>query len=164
MQGYSAGGVFSYYFSDFKPERVIAFVNIRGGSVGLTSNANNNIPGLMLLGEDDVVSRNQNMAAVVFSKRNVGGAFCYAIEPDVDHFGDLKTSWKLTRDFFSASLNKRLISGTNELNIITENTGWLGNNTTKEIFSFNEFPNPTIEGSWLIDEEFALKWKAYQTK
>jgi len=164
MKGYSAGGVFSYYFSDFKPERVIAFVNIKGGAVGLTANGNNNVPGLMLLGENDAVSRNQNMAAVVLSKRNEGGAFSYAIEPDVDHFGNLGPSWKLTRDFFSAALSKRLTDGTNELNIIPENSGWLGNNATKEIYVFNEFPNPTKEGSWLINEAFALKWKAFQAK
>lgn len=164
MKGYSAGGVFSYYFSDFKPERVIAFVNIRGGAVGLTASGNSNIPGLMLLGENDAISRNQNMSGVVLSKRNEGGVFSYAIEPDVDHFGNLAPSWELARDFFSAALSKRLTDGTNELNIIPENSGWLGNNATKEIFPFNEFPNPTKEGSWLIDEAFAQKWKAYQTK
>ena len=163
LQGYSAGGVFSYYFSDFKPERVIAFANIRGGAVGLTSDANNNIPGLMLLGENDAASRNQNMGAVVLSKRDKGGAFCYAIEPNVDHFGDLDSSWELIRAFFTVALNKRLTTGSNTLHVISENTGWLGNNATKEIFAFDSYPNPTKEASWLIDKSFALKWKAYQS-
>ncbi|PIA81124.1 hypothetical protein BFR04_15620 [Gaetbulibacter sp. 4G1] len=162
MKGYSAGGVFSYYFSNFKPERIIAFVNIRGGAVGLTSDTNNNTPGLMLLGENDAVSRNQNMGGVVLSKRDKGGAFSYAIEPDVDHFGNLGPSWELTRAFFSVALDKRLTPGSNTLNIIPENTGWLGNNATKEIFTFDNYPNITKHASWLIDESFALKWKAYQ--
>ena len=162
MQGYSAGGVFSYYFSNFKPDRVIAFVNIRGGAVGLTADTNNNIPGLMLLGENDALSRNQNMGAVVLSKRDKGGAFSYAIEPEVDHFGNLGPSWELTRAFFSVALDKRLTSGSNTLNSIPENTGWLGNNATTEIFAFDDYPDPTKQASWLIDESFALKWKAYQ--
>lgn len=163
IQGYSAGGVFSYYFSDFKPERTIAFANIRGGAVGLTSDANNNVPGLMLLGENDAVSRNQNMGAVVLSKRDKGGLFGYAIEPDVDHFGDLGPSWELIRAFFIAVLNKRLATNANTLKDIPENTGWLGNNATREIFTFDDYPNPTKEASWLIDESFALKWKTYQS-
>ena len=162
LKGYSAGGVFSYNFSLFKPERVIAFVNIRGGGIELTSNANNNIPGLMLLGENDMASRNQRMRDVVLSKRSEGGIFGYAIEPEMDHFGNLFTSWRLTRAFFSTALNKRLTPETNVLNTISENSGWLGDNGTHEIFTFDDYPNSIENASWLIDEAFAEKWKAYQ--
>lgn len=162
LKGYSSGGVFSYNFSHFKPERVIAFVNIRGGGVELTSNANNKIPGLMLLGENDLPSRNQRMTNVVLSKRNEGGLFSLAIEPEMDHFGNLFASWKLTRAFFSIVLSKRLSPGTNLLNNISENSGWLGDNMTRDIFSFDNFPQPTKDASWLIDQTFAEKWKAYQ--
>ncbi|WP_347922788.1 hypothetical protein [Pontimicrobium sp. SW4] len=162
LKGYSAGGVFSYNFSHLKPERVIAFVNIRGGGINPTSNTNNNVPGLMLLGENDESSRNQRMTDVVLSKRAEGNLYGLAIEPDMDHFGGLFTSWRLTRAFFSAALDKRLTPETNTLNNIQENSGWLGNNTTKEIHAFDNYPNATIEASWLIDETFAEKWKAYQ--
>jgi len=162
LQGYSAGGVYSYNFSHFKPERVIAFVNIRGGGIGTTSSTNNHIPGLMLLGENDEPSRNQRMTNVVLSKRDEGGLFGLAIEPDMDHFGGLFTSWRLTRAFLSAALEKRLTENTNTLVSIPENSGWLGNNTTKEIYNFDDYPNNTENASWLINETFAEKWKAYQ--
>ncbi len=162
LKGYSAGGVFSYNFSHFKPERVIAFVNIRGGGIDTTSSSNNHIPGLMLLGENDEPSRNQRMTDVVFSKRAEGGLYSLAIEPDMDHFGGLFTSWRLTRAFFSIALDKRLSTETDALNAIPENSGWLGDNSTRNIFSFDEFPNSVEQASWLINETFAEKWKAYQ--
>ena len=40
MRGYSAGGVFSYSFSSFRPERMLAFANMRGGSLKFTSENN----------------------------------------------------------------------------------------------------------------------------
>jgi hypothetical protein len=162
MTGYSAGGVFSYYFSHFKPERVIAFTNIRGGAVGETSSINNNIPGLMLMGENDNQSRNDRMMDVVHSKRNAGGVWGYAVEPNVDHFGNLQTSHALARKFFSAVLSKRLIPDSNQLIDIPENSGWLGNNETKDIFPFDEYPNEVNEATWLIDEAFANLWRTYQ--
>jgi len=162
LKGYSAGGVFSYYFSHYKPERVIAFVNIRGGGIDLIPNGNNNVPGLMLLGENDVPSRNQRMTNVVLSKRNEGRLYSYAIEPNADHFWGLSPSWTLTRAFFSSALSKRLSPETNVLNTINENSGWLGNNITRDIYSFDNFPNLVKDSSWLIDQTFAEKWKAYQ--
>jgi len=53
-------------------------------------------------------------------------------------------------------------NGSTELIAISENTSWLGNNETKEIYSFDTYPDNKNEASWLIDAEFAILLKAYQ--
>ena len=162
LRGYSAGGVFSYHFSDYQPQRVIAFANIRGGSLNVTEPENKIIPGLMLGGENDAATRNERIAEIVLSKRNEGANWAYAIEPNEDHFGSVTNSDKLIRAFFSKALAKRKIEGSNQLIAISEDSGWLGNNETQEIFSFDSYPTAKSEASWLIDEDFALLWKDYQ--
>jgi len=162
MRGYSAGGMFSYHFSAFKPKRLIAFVNIRGSRLEETPSINKNIPGLMLLGENESPIGNQHMKNIVISKRREGGAWSYAIEPNQDHFGNLEPSDALAKTFFSAALIQRLSNDTNQLISIAENSGWLGDNVSKNTFPFNNYPNAVDEASWLIDETFAHQWKNYQ--
>lgn len=161
MRGYSAGGVFGYQFSAFKPERVLAFANIRGGSLSETPAANNGIPGLMLMGEHDA-SRNERIQQIVLDKRSEGGLWAFALEPEVDHFGGLTPSDELIRSFFARVLAKRDIAGSNELAPINEATGWLGNPISLHIHSFDEYPDLKTEAPWLIDAAFAQQWKQYQ--
>ena len=162
MRGYSAGGVFSYNFSAYRPERVIAFVNIRGGSVGETISITKDIPGLMIIGENDVPTRIDKIKEIVDLKRIEGGLWSYAIEPEVDHFGGLQESDELSRAFFSSALSQRLNNNSNQLKTISEDTGWLGNNITKEIYPFDSIPISVDEASWLINEAFAIQWKNFQ--
>ena len=145
MRGFSAGGVFSYNFSHWKPERVVAFVNIRGGGISVDTPENKHVPGLMLIGENDAPTRGERMINVVNTNRTIGGVWGYAIEPGAEHFSSLDASNFLAKKFFSAVLDLRVSNGTNELNDIPENSGWLGNNETKEIFLFSNYPdNPEI--------------------
>ncbi len=162
MRGYSAGGVFSTSFSNFMPNRVIAFANIRGGSVDVSSINNKSIPCIMLAGEHDNQLRNQAIKYTVLSNRAEGGVWCYALEPEVDHYGNLNRSDQLVRDFFSIALAKRLDDNSDKLKIIIEESGWLGNHTTKEIYPFNSYTENKNEASFLINEDFAIKWRAYQ--
>lgn len=161
--GYSAGGVFAYNFSWFKPERTIAFVSMRavGSPVSII---NNNAPGLMLLAENDLAIRNSNLKNMVLKSREEAYLYSYAIEPTYDHFGPLQDSWELSRSFFTTALKKRLKMGSNDLNVIPKNTGWLGNNDNLEVYSFDEYPYDIKTASWLIDENFAEDWKVYQEK
>jgi len=159
--GYSAGGVFAYNFSWFKPERTIAFVSMR--AVGSpVSNIINNAPGLMLLAENDFASRNLSLKNLVLTSRAESYLYSYAIEPTYDHFGPLQDSWELSRSFFTTALEKRLKPNSNDLNAISENTGWLGNNDNLAVYAFGEYPDAIKTASWLIDENFASSWKAYQ--
>jgi len=162
-RGYSAGGVFSYYFSVFLPERVIAYANIRG-TINNKTLINRNIPGLMIMGELDAASRNDNVMHTVLENRMDGGALCFALEPGMDHFGELFDSDELIKQFFSIALKKRLVHGSTQLKFITESSGWLGDNATKEYFEFDTYPNSKSSASWLINENFAISWHYFQLK
>ncbi len=162
FRGYSAGGVFSYSFSGFKPERVIAFANIRGGALPETSDSNAVIPGMFLVGEEEL-SRVTAMRNVFLSKRALGGLWSFAIEPGADHFDPLEASDFMIKLFFSQALEARLSDNSNVLNPIAEDTGWLGDNFTKDIYSFSQYSGNKSLASWLLSESLATVWKAYNT-
>ena len=162
LRGYSAGGVFSYFFSAYKPERVIAFANIRGGGLSVTSDSNKLIPGMMLIGELDTPSRNETMKSLVQLNRNNYGLWSYVVEPKNDHFGSLKNSDELIKLFFTSVLAQRVSKQNNELLTLSESSGWLGDNVSKNLFSYNDYPGYKNLASWLITEEFANSWKDYQ--
>lgn len=167
FRGYSAGGMFGYNFSAFKPERVIAFANIRGWYLNPTTDINNGIPGLFLIAEldtekyEDIIPA-QRMKEIVQAKRKQNARWSYAIEPGEDHFGNLTKSDSLLRLFLASALKSRLQSGSNVLLPVTEASGWLGNHDSKAIFPYATYPQTKNEASWLIDEPFANEWVKYQ--
>ena len=161
-RGYSAGGSFSYYMSEFLPERVVAYGNIRGNI--LSSNIiNKDVPGLMIMGEFDNATGISNVIKTVIYHRQKLGVICFALEPGVDHFGALANSDKLIRQFFSYALDKRLSGTSSVLNVIPESSGWLGENNEHEYYLFDEYPTDKDFASWLINEEFADSWQKFQT-
>lgn len=164
IRGYSSGGIFSYNFTAYLSDRVIAFANIRGGVANFYNNeiTHRNVPGIMLIGKDDSDVINSRIIATVDSSRKKGANWSYAIDPNVGHFGRLDEADELIRTFFSKALPKRLTDGSNNLATIPEQQGWLGNNETKETYSFESYPQAKDKASWLIDEEFGMEWKQYQ--
>ncbi|MEO9894482.1 hypothetical protein [Aurantibacter sp.] len=161
MRGYSAGGNFSYHFSTYKPERVVSLVSIRGGYLS-KSTANNTIPGLILTGELEGEERNSFLKSIMLDKRTVRGLWSFAVEPGVDHYGGLNDSDALTRLFFSHTLNQRIITNSYELNSISEDSGWLGDENETVINPFSDFTGSKEEASWLINEDFANAWLEFQ--
>ncbi len=162
LKGYSAGGMFSYFFAAFKPERVIAFANIRGWAIS-TKNESKDIPGLMLIAELDTPSRGITiMKQVVETNRTQNGLWSYAVEPNADHFTPLTKSDELIKLFFSSALAYRVSGTSRELLPISKTSGWLGNKISKNIFSYETYPDNKNEAVWLIDEGFANRWRDYQ--
>lgn len=162
LRGYSAGGVFSYYFSDFQPSRVLAYANLRGGGVRSDAYSNYHVPGIMIIGDQDIQSRIDGIARTVGHNRKEGALQSYAIRPNDEHFSSLIDSDEVVKSFFSIALSKRLSSNSNELVTIPESNGWLGNNNTKEVFQFDSYPDSKEDASWLISEEFAKQWRGFQ--
>jgi len=167
FRGYSAGGIYSYNFSAFKPERVIAFSNIRGWILHDTPIENNGVPGLFLIAEldtekyENIIPRVM-MEETVRAKRKQYALFSYAIEPNMDHFDDVKKSDSLTRLFFTDALKQRLQAGSNVLLPVMPESGWLGNNDSLAVFPYASYPKKKEEASWLISEEVAKRWLKYQ--
>lgn len=164
MRGYSAGGVFSNSFSDFDADRLLAFANIRGGSLNFTSENNNRIPALMFFGEFDIESRNNRIFQAIALKRKIGANWSLIMEPGIDHFGSLEKAEDMIQFFFSKVLDYRLGPAAGQINEINEADGWLGDNVRLEAYSFNDYPYDKTKASWLIDEEFSKKWLDFQAE
>lgn len=162
LRGFSAGGVFSHSFSSFLPKRVIAFANIRGGGMEDSGDENLRIPALMFYGEFDNEGRNERITEVVLDKRATGGQWALIREPQVDHFGSSEKANALIRKFFSTSIRNRLNSDSKQLINLSEEQAWLGNNSTYEVNSFDQFDGDKELASWLIDSDFALLWSDFQ--
>ena len=164
MRGYSAGGVFSNSFSDFEPDRLLGFANIRGGSLHITSENNIRIPAMMFYGEFDAPERNYRIVESIAIKRKIGANWSLIMEPGLDHFGSLDKAEDMIQFFFSRVLEYRLGGSGGQLKEIKESDGWLGDNVRLEAYSFNDYPYDRTKSSWLIDEEFSSKWLDFQTK
>jgi len=164
FRGYSAGGVFSYNFSSYKPQSVAGFVNIRGGSISqLTTTNNNNIPGLILAGEHEGENRINYIKNIILDKRSQSALWNFAIEPNATHFSNLSDSDQLAKIFFKSILKKK-ISDNNQINILDEQEGWLGDPITKNVSTYSDYPDDKNKAFWLIDEIYAKAWKEFQTK
>lgn len=166
IRGYSAGGMFAYYFTAYKPERVVAFANFRGWHIDETPETNKGIPGLFLLGEEDPQTGvpPDNVQQLIRNKRLKNGLWGFAVEPEADHFADLARSDSLTRLFFSSALNQRVKNGSVILNEISQTNGWLGNNALNTAAAYNVYSSDKVQASWLIDEAVAKAWVKYQKK
>lgn len=161
MRGYSAGGNFSYNFSNFKPEKVVGLVSIRGGQLE-TSTKNITVPGVILTGDMEGEQRNAFLKDIALDKRDDGGLWSFAIEPDATHFSQLKASDDLARIFFSSVLKKRITADSDQLKTIPEDSGWLGNNTRTDIYTYSDYPGNKTSAFWLVDEDFANAWLNFQ--
>ena len=164
LRGYSAGGMFSYSFSTFKPLRVLAFANIRGWAMSGNTNENNDIPGLFLLGELDRPQSNNVMINTVLANRELDGLWGYAVQPGVDHFGGLERCDELIRTFFTSVMTCRLTVGSPVLNSMSPANGWLGDHSDNAIYPYKDYPGDKSNASWLIDETNALAWQQYQSR
>jgi hypothetical protein len=166
IRGYSAGGMFGYFFSAFKPSRVVAFSNIRGWYIMETPDENKTVPALFLMAEQDVMTDvpPDNVLQLVIKKRYAGGLWAFAQEPGASHYSSLLKSDSLTRQFFSAALSKRTTNGITTLLSIPQESGWLGNNASNEAVPYDNYTANKKAASWLIDENVAKAWIAYQKK
>jgi hypothetical protein len=161
LRGYSAGGIFSYSFSEFFPGKTAAVVDIRGGiESNNTNNTNNlNIPGLILVGEQEL-ERIESVKSIIANKRSRKGLWSYAIEPNAHHSSNQEPSDNLARMFFTKVLTNRSEIIIPDKNFIEK--GFLGNNLTLEYQPYLEYKEAIEEASWLIDATFAQEWKNYQ--
>jgi hypothetical protein len=151
--GHSAGGICSYNFTTYKPERTVGYIDIKGG---FTTTLNTiEIPGLLVSGQYDYPELLYDKAMKI---RRDNGLVCYAEEPDAYHeWGDPK---EIMMPFLSALLEAR-IDENGDLVSLTEESGYLGNLETFEYSQFNEYPDDILEASWLISEEFAETWAEF---
>ncbi len=154
LRGHSHGGRFSYEFANFHPKKVVAFANIKGP---LENTSTDLPPGLFIVGEKDLVARNETIKNAFLSQREKKNVICYAEELGGGHgVGDADD---LVRVFFSSVLKKRLING--ELIDLNEEEEILANIDNFEAYSYANYPYNKEEAACLIDDDFKIAWLQY---
>ncbi len=152
--GHSAGAMFSFNFTCWKPKKVLSFVLIKSGPINSTSNGEAaKVTGLFIIGESDLPCRVQS-AATAFSdaRTQFDARWALAVEPNGGH-GSSSTVATLARTYLQDALALLLKEGTSTdqidlyvslgkpLDAITSNnpdksdTAWLPGHTSKMMWS-----------------------------
>lgn len=166
MWGHSAGGQFNYNFTAWAPERVIAFVAVKGGYYqAATDSRSRSVPALFFIGEKDESFRVQNITEVFQTNRRQGAVWCLAVEPNEGH--GIGKTLDLALAFFDAVVPLRLpttASRTAPLRSVDQTRGWLGNLSSYEVASAATYSDSANEAAWLPDEVTAQKWKDFVSR
>lgn len=167
FNGHSAGGQFGYHFTLLQPERVIAFVTIKGGLHSLTPAGDAaQVPGFMVIGEKDEEFRKANLTTIFKKHRKQKALWSLAMHRNSKHEpvrDDLK------HVFFDAVIPLRLAAPVAEdsiprLKAIDESAAWLGNSESFTIKSYDNYQGDKSKASWLPNEEFAKSWLEFIKK
>ena len=164
FDGYSWGGQWSYHYSQWRPQDVIAFITMKGGYHDTVYCENAiTVPGYMFVGENDSDYRIENLTDVFLKHRNAGAIWALAMEPNSGH--SRITDRNLLNTFLFDMINKRLPSSFNfeepvPLFDIEENSGWLGDRENFFIYPYDCYEgNDTL--SWLSNSDNAQNWQSF---
>jgi pimeloyl-ACP methyl ester carboxylesterase len=158
MIGHSAGGQFNYHFAVRHPERVLAFVTIKGGYYFLnTTLQSREVPGLWFAGEKDLGYRKKNIKALFTSNRLQNAPWCYALDPGAGH--EIGQTLQLVLPYIHGMIGQRLdLAG--KLVPVNQSRGFLGDFTTKKAMPFAEYKGDPKQAAWLPDAVSAYIWEA----
>ena len=166
LWGMSAGGEFNYEFTNWKPERVIAFVVNKGGIyyTALTSRAARNVPGILFIGEKDLESRISTITGLFAVNRRGAALWALAEEPGAGHI--VGRSRDLALIFFADVLALRVAgttpaaNGQRTLRPLAERDGFLGDIRLKTFQPAADLPAPGNPTAWLPTAQVARAWQA----
>jgi dienelactone hydrolase len=162
--GMSAGGQFNYEFACWKPERTLAFVVNKGGVyyTALASEETRKVPGLFIVGEKDLVFRNEIIEGIFAINRRFDAIWTFAIQPGAEHI--VGKSKELALKYFNSVIELRLPEpgtaqkGPIQLNALTNESGLLGDPRLMKIEEGKSWKVKNYPTSWLPDEKFANEW------
>ena len=164
LYGFSAGGQFNYEFASWKPEKVISFVVNKGGyySTAITSKETQKVPGIFIIGENDLYYRNNLILGIYSSNRSQGAIWTLITEKETKHTP--KNSKALSISFFESIMPKRLSD--NKLIDIKSSNPILGFPDRKTVKFFTEIDKTDFNKwgklkrltIWLPDERFGDIW------
>lgn len=156
--GMSAGGLYGYYFSYYRPERTIAFVMNKSAELGVkVSDKNREVPGLWITGERDTDSRMISITGIFAEGRRQGALWSLVIEPNAGH--EVARSKALGICYLEDAIHLRLEKG-GVPRKIGPKEGWLGDAGNHEIRTVEEgFPGGAMK-SWFPGKNSAEFWQA----
>ncbi len=165
INGYSWGGQFGYHFTKWAPERVLGFITQKGGYHN-TENAGNaiEVPGLMIVGENDLAYRIENLTGIFLDHRPLGAKWILAMEQDAGH--SLVMDNNILDSFFYTVVEHRLPESTNVfepilLNTLDDSIGWLGDQETWTIGSWECFNGENDSSSWFPSKNIGEYWQNF---
>jgi hypothetical protein len=165
FRGYSGGASFVYNFTQWKSERVIAFVSLRGtfyaSDTVQASDASRKVPGYLIGAENDQEYRIKNMTNIFETHRPLGALWALAIEPNKGHISEFPT--ETMHSFLDEVIALRLperypVDSIPQLVGIDEETAWLGNRDNFEINSYAEYSGDKTNACWFPNEKIANEW------
>jgi pimeloyl-ACP methyl ester carboxylesterase len=162
--GFSAGGQFSYEFTCWRPDRVIAFVLNKGGIyfTALASEAARNVPGILFIGDKDSKFRNDIINGIFAVNRRAGARWALITEPDAVH--EIGRSLDVSEIFFDEVIPLRLPKKTGEpLQLLKLENGFLGVPKSLVYAPYDEENAKDHPASWLLSDKFARAWLASET-
>ena len=165
INGYSWGGQFAYHFTKWKPERIVGFITQKGGYHD-TTNAELaiQVPALMIVGENDLNYRIENLTNIFLNHRPEGAKWILAKEPGAGH--SLVTDFSFLNSFFNTVVNLRMPHSANLfepfiLNSLSDSIGWLGNQDTYTIGSWECYNSNKDSSSWFPSRLVGEKWQNF---
>ena len=167
INGYSWGGQFGYHFTKWLPERVVGFITQKGGYHD-TTNAGDaiEVPGLMLIGENDLPYRIENLTEIFLNHRPLGAKWALAVEQEAGH--SLVTDYSFLHSFFNEVVELRLPNNMNIfepviLSPLPDTISWLGNQDNWTIGSWECYNGDYNISSWLPSREIAENWQIFSS-
>jgi Leucine-rich repeat (LRR) protein len=165
INGYSWGGQFAFHFTKWIPERVLGFITQKGGyHDSIITNLAIQVPGLMFIGENDLDYRIENLTNIFFNHRPLGAKWILAMEQGTGHsqINDLN----FLNSYFNTVTDLRIPDNVNVFEPITLNTlpdsiGWLGNQSSWIIGSWECYNGVYDSSSWLPSKAVGLHWQNF---
>ena len=165
INGYSWGGQFGYHFTKWIPERVLGFITHKGGYHDTTDAGDAiEVPGLMFVGENDLPYRIDNLTGIFLDHRPLGAKWILAMEQGAGH--TLVTDNNILDSFFNAVSDHRIPENIDVFEPITldpfpDSLGWLGDQNTWTIGSWDCFNGEHDSSSWFPSRNIGEHWQNF---
>ena len=131
----------------------------------LTAPAALAVPTFVMLAELDNATVNTSVQNVFLANRSRGGLWALAVEPGVHHAEATDRGNGANVSWINLALTLRLPAAPGDpLITLDQTSGWLGNQTTREIASWASYGGDRSTASWLLSESAATSWQALGTR
>ena len=165
INGYSWGGQFAFHFTKWIPERVLGFITQKGGYHDSTiTNLAIQVPGLMFIGENDLDYRIENLTNIFFNHRPLGAKWILAMEQGAGH--SQVNDVNFLNSYFNIITDSRIPDNVNvfepiTLNTLPESIGWLGNQNSWIIGSWECYDGISDSSSWFPSRIIGEHWQNF---
>jgi hypothetical protein len=165
MYGISGGGPEAAGLVSRNPERAIGLVvRVPNGVTALAAPAALAVPTFVIQAELDEVVNNTEVRTTFTGNRSRGGLWALAVERGIGHHVASGRGNSATTNWMSSALALRLPAESGDpLNALDEPSGWLGNQATRQVAPWAEYPDDRTAASWLLSESAATSWQGLGT-